>query len=73
MCQSIINLLLKVEGLNRGISLSLYNLKRLVSIAHALWRRITLLLVMLDLNPTKVEMKMSNFILEDGGCIERMI
>ena len=32
--------------------------------------RITLLLVIIDLNLSEVEMKISNFILKDGGCID---
>ena len=42
-------------------------------ISGSVWTRITSLLVIIDLNPTKVEMKISNFIPKDGECIERTI
>ena len=36
-------------------------------------RELTLSFGDIDLNPSEVEMKIRNFILKDGGCIERAI
>ena len=42
----------------------------LVIISGSGWTIIILLLVILDSIPAEVEMKISNFILKDGGCID---
>ena len=63
---------LEVKGSNPGISILKLDFS---NFQHGcIWTRITSLsATIVVLNPTEVEMKISNFIFRDDGCKERMI
>ena len=62
---------IKVEGSNQDVAILKFVLFQFSS--GCIWTTIILLSVILDSNPTEVEMKTGNFILKDGGCLERTI